>query len=262
VIDLDALVRAQAGIFALETVRIAGVVIAAPLAWQPAPVRVKSGLVLLLAFAVHAEGAGGLANHSLEHLAFSVGSEFMLGLGIGFVVRLFVATAEMAADHIAPMMGIGAAQLFDPQTKSMQNVLSSVLRNFAVLLALIAGLHRIVLAGVLASFRAVPVGTMTNPALETPVILAMTAEAMATGVRIAFPFIAVLFMAQIALAFISRAAPAMQIFSIGFAVTLAVGALLLVLVLPDMGYELLGEVARSGGKIETLLTAVQAHAVP
>jgi len=93
-----------------------------------------------------------------EQMAFSVGSEFMLGLGIGFVVRLFVAIAEVAADQIAPMMGIGAAQLFDPQTKSMQNVLSTVLRNFAVLLGLIAGLHRIVIGGVLASFKAVPVG--------------------------------------------------------------------------------------------------------
>ncbi|HEY3253619.1 MAG TPA: flagellar biosynthetic protein FliR, partial [Polyangiaceae bacterium] len=209
-IDLDSLVRAQAGTFALETVRISGVVIAAPLAWQSAPLRVRSALVLLLAFAAHAEGAGGLGEHSIEQMAFSVGSEFMLGLGIGFVVRLFVAVAEMAADHIAPMMGIGAAQLFDPQTKSMQNVLSTVLRNFAVLLGLIAGIHRVVLAGVLASFRAVPVGSLTNPALETPVVLAMTSEALATGVRIAIPFIAVLFMAQIALAFISRAAPAMQ----------------------------------------------------
>jgi flagellar biosynthesis protein FliR len=257
VIELDALVRAHAGTFALESVRIAGVLIAAPLAWQSAPVRVRGGLVLLLAFAAHAEGTGGLGEHSIEHLAFSVGSEFMLGLGIGFVVRLFVSVAEMAAEHIAPMMGIGAAQLFDPQTKSMQNVLATFLRNFAIFLGLIAGIHRVVLGGVLASFRAVPVGTLTNPALETPVILAMTSDALATGVRIALPFIAILFMTQIALAFISRAAPAMQIFSIGFAVTLAAGALLLVLVLPDFGYELLGEVSRCGGKIETLLTAVQ-----
>jgi flagellar biosynthetic protein FliR len=114
-----------------------------------------------------------------------------------------------------------------------------------------------VLAGVLASFRAVPVGTLSNPALETPVVLAMTSEALASGVRIAIPFIAILFMAQIALAFISRAAPAMQIFSIGFAVTMATGALVMILVLPDLGYELLGEVSQSGGKIETLLTAVQ-----
>ncbi|HYQ42948.1 MAG TPA: flagellar biosynthetic protein FliR, partial [Polyangiaceae bacterium] len=166
-IELDALMRAHAGTFALETVRVAGVVIAAPLAWLSAPLRVRGALVLLVAFAAHAEGPGGLTDQSIEHMAFSVGSEFMLGLGIGFVVRLFVAVAEMAADYVAPMMGIGAAQLFDPQTKSMQNVLSSLFRNFAVLLGLLAGIHRVVLAGVLASFRAVPVGTLTNPALST-----------------------------------------------------------------------------------------------
>jgi flagellar biosynthetic protein FliR len=191
-------------------------------------------------------------------MAFSVGSEFMLGLGIGFVVRLFVAIAEMAAEYIAPMMGIGAAQLFDPQTKDMQNVLSTMLRNFAVLIGLISGVHRVLLGGLLASFRIVPVGSLSNPALETPAILAMTTEAMATGVRIAIPFIAILFMSQIALAFISRAAPAMQIFSIGFAVTMATGALVMVLVLPDMGFELLGEVSRTGSKIETLLHAAEA----
>ena len=258
-IDLDSLLRAEAGTFALETVRIAGVVIAAPLAWVSAPLRVRTALVLMRAFAAHAEGGGSLTPRPWEQMAFCAGSEFMLGLGIGFVVRLFVAVAEMAADYIAPMMGIGAAQLFDPQTKSMQNVLSTVLRNFAILLALIAGLHRVVLAGVMASFKVVPVGTLSNPALETPVILAMTTEALATGVRIAIPFIAILFMTQVALAFISRAAPAMQIFSIGFAVTMATGALVMVLVLPDLGVELLAEVQRSGGKIETLLVAVQGH---
>jgi flagellar biosynthetic protein FliR len=257
VIELDSLLRAEAGTFALETVRIAGVVIAAPLAWLSAPLRVRGALVLMLAFAAHAQVGAATTARPLEQMAFSVASEFMLGLGIGFVVRLFVAVAEMAADHIAPMMGIGAAQLFDPQTKSMQNVLSTLLRNFAVLLGLVAGIHRLVLGGVLASFRVVPVGSLGNPALETPVILAMTSEALTSGVRLAIPFIAILFMTQVALAFISRAAPAMQIFSIGFAVTMATGGLVLVLVLPDMGYELLDEVARSGSKIETLLLAVR-----
>lgn len=256
-ISLDAWVQAEAGTFALETVRVAGVVIAAPLAWLSAPVRVRGALVLMLAFVAHSELAAAAVQRPFERLAFSVGSEFMLGLGIGFVVRLFVAIAEMAADYIAPMMGIGAAQLFDPQTKAMQNVLSTLLRNFAVLLGLLAGIHRVLLGGLLASFRVVPVGSLSDPSLETEVILAMTSEALATGVRIAIPFIAILFMTQIALAFISRAAPAMQIFSIGFAVTMATGALVMVLVLPDLGLELVAEAARSGGKIETLLSVVQ-----
>ena len=256
-IDLDSVLRAQAGTFALETIRCAGVIIAAPLAWLSAPLRVRGGLVLLLAFAAHAQSGSSLSPPPMEQMAFSAGSEFMLGLGIGFVVRLFVSVAEMAGDHIAPMMGIGAAQLFDPQTKNMQNVLVTFLRNFAVLLGLIAGIHRVVLGGLLASFKVVPVGSLSNSALETPVILAMTTEALASGVRVAIPFIAVLFITQVALAFISRAAPAMQIFSIGFAVTMATGGLLMVLVLPDLGFELLSEVSRTGGKIETLLSAVQ-----
>ena len=124
-------------------------------------------------------------------------------------------------------------------------------------MALIAGLHRVVLSGLLASFKAIPVGSLTNPALTAPVVLAMTTDALASGVRIALPFIGVLFMCQVALAFISRAAPAMQIFSVGFAVTMAVGALVMVLALPDVGYELLAEVGRSGNKIETLLVTAQ-----
>ena len=75
-IELDALVRAHAGTFALETVRVAGVVIAAPLAWQSAPIRVRGALVLLVAFAAHAEGAVVFAEHSIEQMAFSVGSEY------------------------------------------------------------------------------------------------------------------------------------------------------------------------------------------
>ena len=256
-ISLESLLRAEAGTFALETVRVAGMVIAAPLAWQSAPLRVRGVLVLLLAFAAHAEAGAGLSSPPFEQMAFSVGSEFMLGLGIGFVVRLFVAIAETAADYVAPMMGIGAAQLFDPQTRSMQNVMGTLLRNFAVLIALVAGLHRVVIGGVLASFKAVPVGSFHNPSLETPVILAMTTDALATGVRVAIPLIAILFMTQVALAFISRAAPAMQIFSIGFAVTIATGAFVLLLVLPDFAFELMAEVSKSGNKIETLITAVE-----
>lgn len=254
---LETLLRAEAGVFVLETARIAGMIIAAPLAWAQAPNKVKGGLVILLALAAHAEVGGAFRAPAIEQLAFNVGAEFMLGMAMGFVVRLFVSIAEMAAEHIAPMMGIGAAQLFDPQTKQMQNVLATFLRNFAIVLALIAGLHRVLIGGVMASFKAIPVGSITNPALATPVVLAMTTDALASGVRIALPFIAILFMCQIALAFISRAAPAMQIFSVGFAVTMAVGALVMVLALPDVGYELLGEVVRSGNKIETLLVAVQ-----
>lgn len=254
---LDVLLRTEGTTLALEMVRITGMVVAAPLAWAPAPMRIRGSLVVLLALAAHGVSPTGSAPKPIEGLCFAAGSEFVLGLGIGFVVRLMIATAEIGSELIAPMMGIGIAQIFDPQTRNMQNVIGTVLRNFATFLALVAGLHRIVLSAVLHSFRIVPVGSFTNPAVTVPNILAMSADALANGVRIAIPLIAVLFTVQVALAFVARAAPSMQIFSVGFAVTLATGGLVLVLVLPDLGYGFLSEVSRAGYEIEGLVSVAQ-----
>ena len=66
----------------------------------------------------------------------------------------------------------------------------------------------------------------------------MSSEVIVAGVQLALPFLAVLFVAQVGLAFIARSAPAMQIFSIGFAVTLCVGFILWIVFAADIIREL------------------------
>jgi flagellar biosynthesis protein FliR len=261
VIPLEALMRAEAGAFALEAVRLGGLVIAAPLAWTAAPARAKVALVLLLATAAHGQSelAPELAG-SPERIALAVGSEFLLGLAIGMIVRLVVAAFEVAAEQASLMMGLGVAQLFDPQSNTSQNVLSSVLKNFALLVALALGLHRVVIGATINSFQIVPVGSLVGLRAYAPSFVVLSSEVLVTGMRLAMPIMAVLFMTQVGLAFVSRAAPAMQIFSIGFSVTLAVGALVLFLTLPDLGYEAAVEMSRVEGRIESLLRdAVEAR---
>jgi len=87
--------------------------------------------------------------------------------------------------------------------------------------------------------------------------LTLSGDALNTGVKLAIPLIAVLLVTQVALAFVSRAAPAMQVFSIGFAVTTSVGALLLITTLPDFGYDVVAEMSRAGERIEALVLAVK-----
>jgi flagellar biosynthetic protein FliR len=126
------------------------------------------------------------------------------------------------------------------------------------LLGLLTGLHRIALAGLFESFRTIPAGSVVNLARPMPLLFALTGTALESGIRMAMPLIAVLLIVQIALAFVSRAAPAIQIFSIGFAVTLATGTLLLILVLPDIGYQMLSDVSHVGNQIEALLFSARA----
>jgi flagellar biosynthetic protein FliR len=214
----------------------------------------RAGLVLVLALGTHGQAAAPpAAMAELGTLALAVPSEFALGAAMGMVVRLAVAVAEVAADVVSPMMGLGMAQLFDPQAQTTQSVLTSLYRNLALLLALLVGLHRLLLGALVASFRVLPPGVLVSPAAATPGLLALTNAALSSGVRIALPVIGVLLMTQLGLAFIARAAPAMQIFAVGFSVTLGVGFALLILTLPDLAQGLLAELSRVGPRLEHLL---------
>ena len=255
---LEVLLQNEAALVVLEAIRISGMVIVAPLGFTQAPLRVKVALVILLTLAAHGElGRIPVGEQAIEGMAFGAASEFVLGVAIGLVPRFIIASVEIAGEQIAPMMGLGVAQIFDPTAHGSQNVITSILRNLALLLGVLIGLHRVVIGAVIGSFRVVPAGAIHSTSNLTELVLAMSADALGTGVKLAIPLIAVLLVTQVALAFVSRAAPAMQVFSIGFAVTTSVGALLLILTLPDFGYDVAAEMSRAGERIEALVFAVR-----
>jgi flagellar biosynthesis protein FliR len=241
--------------FMLTVARIAGLIVIAPLPWSVAPVRVRAAFVVVLAFVAHSLGSpiqsGGILDTALGGTL-----EFGVGALMGLVVRLSVAAAEVAGGVLSPMIGLGAAHIFDPHSKAQESVLEAALKYFTLLLATVAGVHRIVLGSLLESFKVIPVGFSFHVEAAMPVVIKLSSECIASGVRIAMPLIAILFVTQIALAYVSRAAPALQIFSIGFAVTLAVGFGCLTLILPDMAQRLLAELSRIPAQMELILAPV------
>jgi len=165
-----------------------------------------------------------------------------------------LAIAEVTANAASPLIGFGIAQIFNPATGDEDTVLNALLQKVALWVALITGLHHVVLGTLLASFQAVPVGSIIAPSRIFPLLLDASSNVISTGVRLALPLMAVLFMVQIALGFVSRAAPAIQIFSVGFAFTLVTGGVVLVLSLPDFTRELAAELSFVGTRMEAVLT--------
>jgi flagellar biosynthetic protein FliR len=250
----------EGGIFALVFAlsRVSGLIAVAPLPWSVAPLRVRVAVAMLLSF-VAATGPArlepGFDARPLV-LALGVFSELAIGACMGMTIRLVVASAEIAADFVAPQLGLGVAQLFDPHAQISETPLGTFWRYFAMLLVVVAGFHRQVLGVWFESFGILRPGTFVSPSSAAEVMLAVTVQSIEAGVRIAIPVVAVLFMVQIALAFIARAAPALQIFAVGFAVTLGVGFLVILLCLPDTAQLLLAEISRVDSRIETLLAAL------
>ncbi len=252
------LLLAEVGLLILSCARLSGMLVLAPLGWDVAPARIRGVLVLVLGLSVHSMHPRALSLENLgvfSWLLMALG-EFILGAAMGFVVRIVISIAEIAAESFSPIMGLGAAQIFDPQTSSTGTVLAKMFKYLAIFLALVVGVHRVVLSALLQSFQAIPIGTMDAPGGAAEPLLALVSDAIESGVRIAIPILALLFMTQAALAFISRAAPAMQIFSVGFAVTLAVGAVATILTIPDIGRELLVQLTYVGRHIEQVAASM------
>jgi flagellar biosynthesis protein FliR len=134
--------------------------------------------------------------------------------------------------------------------------IGGIYRQLSILLAVIVGLHRQVLAALFGSFTVLPAGELVNPGRAGGAMLALTAQAIEAGVRLALPAVVVLFLVQVALAFIARAAPALQIFSVGFAVTLGVGVLVVVVSLPDSVRLLIAEMSHVDSHIQGILASL------
>lgn len=246
--------------FGLELARVAGLVMTSPIPWEVAPRQAKVAAVILLALVAHGTPmADGFDSANLLSLVGAVVLEFGTGVAMGFVVRLTVAIAEITGTTVAPLIGFGAAQMFDPMTGQSDSVLTRLFRSLALLLGLAAGVHRYIIGGLLLSFQRVPVGSALRPDLAAPYLLRLTADVLEIGVRLALPVIAVLLMIQVALAFVSRAAPAMQVFSIGFVVLFLAGGLVLSMAMPDIGQELLTAWEHTGYQMERVLMEMTAH---
>lgn len=242
-------------VLTLETARTAGLIVAAPLAWAEMPSRVRGALAFMLAAVGHRYGQGTAITSTLQ-ATFAMAPEFLVGLAMGFVVRLSIATVEIMGEAISPIMGLGAASLFDPHVQAQETGVTRILRMLTLLLAVLLGLHRVLVASVIASFRVLPPGSFANPELTTPVLVRISIEALAQGVRLALPILAVLVVTQVALAFVSRAAPSMQLFSIGFTITLIAGGMTLFIALPDVALEIAADLSRVGSRIESVVAAV------
>jgi flagellar biosynthesis protein FliR len=251
---IEAWATAEMARFCLVLARLSGVIVALPLTWSFAPVRVRGAFALCIAFLLHnAAPKDALPLFDLGALLLTLVSEVALGLTLGFVARLSLAIAEIAADSIAPAMGLAAAQMFDQSLGGQGTVLTKLLRYVALLVALGTGFHHLVLRALHRSFEVIHPGTLVNPARFTGAISTFVAETLVSGVALALPFLAVLLIAQVALAFVARAAPQMQIFSVGFAVTLGVGTVLWLTFSPDLVQQLAHQTDELGRRFDLLL---------
>jgi flagellar biosynthetic protein FliR len=163
-----------------------------------------------------------------------VAQQLVIGLSLGFAVRLVFAAVEFAGEIIGLQMGLNFAGFFDPLSASTATAASRFFGTMVAWLFIVANGHLLVIGALVHSFTAFPVGPEPFAFLHQVQPQRWGAEIFSTGLWIALPLVTMMIFVNLVLGAISRVAPQINIFAIGFPVTLGVGLLGLLLTLPAM----------------------------
>lgn len=230
----EAQLSAWYGMLFWPLVRVLALMSTAPLLSHRAiPLRVKVALgvaiALVLAPHVQAPPLGDvLSGTGLQLLATNI----LVGVLIGFSVRLVFAAVEVAGEIIGLQMGLSYAAFFNPASGQTQNPVSTFFFLVATLLFLAIDGHLLMIHALADSFRIVPLAPGATTPLDPLAIARLGGEMFALGLALALPFLAVMLLTNVVLGVLARVAPQLNIFAVGFPLTLGVGLISLFLLLP------------------------------
>lgn len=160
--------------------------------------------------------------------------QLLIGLSLGFAVRIVFASIELAGEIIGLQMGLNFAGFFDPATGGQTTAVSRFFGVSVSWLFIVINGHLLLIAAVVQSFQAFPVGPEPFAFLRMVQPQVWGAEIFKLGLWIALPLTAMLLFTNLVLGIISRVSQQMNIFAIGFPITVSVGLLGVLLTLPMM----------------------------
>ncbi len=197
------------------------------------PARLKVGLAFILTVVIAPTISipDGLEPASAQGL-FVLVQQIAAGLMMGFSIRLVFAAIEMAGDIAGMQMGLGFANFYDPQNSTFQPVVAQFLGIIASLAFLALNLHLYMLAALADSFQAFPISTAQPSATAFRTLAEWGGSIFAFALQFSLPLIGALLITNLALGILTRSAPQLNIFAVGFPITLAVGFAALMMVMP------------------------------
>jgi flagellar biosynthesis protein FliR len=221
-------------LFLWPLARILAVIAVAPFFGnQSTPGTVKIGLSVALAMMI-APVIPAMPDVQVSSIAglFILAQQMLIGIGIGFVLRMVIGVVEMMGEAISMTSGLGFASFYDMQSQSQ----SGVIRQFLVILTttLFVSLngHLLLISTLVDSFNTLPITATPVSTGFAREIVHWGGNIFKTGVHLALPIIAAMLVANMALGILTRAAPQLNLFAIGFPFTLGIAFIVLIFVIP------------------------------
>lgn len=229
-------ISAWIGTFLWPLVRIGAMVMAAPIFGArlvPFRIRVVVAVFITIAVMPLLPAMPKVDALSSDGILIIV-QQFLIGISMGFMMQMVFAAFVLGGQVLAMSMGLGFASMNDPTTGISVPTVGQLFTIMVTLAFISLNGHLILIEVVAASFRTLPVST-TGLGLNSLWAVASWASQMFAGaVMIALPAITAMLIVNLGFAVLTRAAPQLNIFAVGFPVIITVGFIMMFLTLPVM----------------------------
>ena len=221
-------------VFMFASLRVFGMFLTTPMfAFRTFPMQYR--LLVALAFAFYVLSLMGVGQipdpGSITFFASII--ELAIGAFIGFVIRIGFMVVDIASEVLSFQAGFSFASTFfrDPNLES--GLVGQFLGLIVLALAFALNIHLVLIDIVLQSFKIIPVGVWPS-AWSSKGITDLVAASFRLGLILSMPILLVYMMFNLTQAFLGRTSPQMNLFSVGFAVSIPLAFLVIFMILPDL----------------------------
>jgi flagellar biosynthesis protein FliR len=200
----------------LTSVRVIGfMVVAPPFSSRGVPGLVKVALGLAVGTAVSSRVAP-LQDATTGVFVMSLVGQAVVGLALGFAVQLVMSAVQVAGTLLDQFGGFSMGQAFDPLNMTQASELGRLYAYLATALLFVTDGYQLVLGGLVRTFDAIPLdGMVSTSALADQLTSAVTGM-LQSALEIAGPLVLVIFLTDIGLGMLTKVAPALNAFAMGF----------------------------------------------
>ena len=158
---------------------------------------------------------------------FEIVNQLFIGAMMGLMLQVAIGAIVLAGQTIAGSMGLSMASMYDPNVGNVP-VISQFLVILSTMIFLGFGGHVIMISMIMDSFTALPIGQSVLNQASFAKVVAWSSMMFLGAVLIALPVMISLLFINIGLGFVARAAPSLNIFTVGFPALILVGFVILI----------------------------------
>lgn len=240
-------------------VRITAMLFVFPVLSSPqVPRNVRFGLAALLTYIVYHASPPPHLDLSPFTLVVGAMAQALIGVIIGFVSSLVFNGISFAGELIDLQVGFAIANVINPSTQQNITIIGELQLALATLIFIATDSHFYLIRGLAGSFNIVPIPFMSLDPSVAGNLGIFFAQSFMIVFEIAAPVVVALFLTNVALAFMARVAPQMNVFVVGLPIQVAVGLTMMIIALPLMGNVAPQLFAGMAAQMDTIMRGLRA----